>query len=193
MSYSSDPGKADAPYIPPPPPAKRRSPWMFVGIGCGLLFLLVVGGIAVVSVTFVNKVKTAMNAPFDKEAALKSLEDVPIYPGATVDEQTSKAQRAVFQIMEKVMPAESMTALAFVTEDDSDKIIDWYNKKLESLGYSQHESGSMSGAGSSTIAQQQYKKGKDVVMVQIQRNTRPKEEGTNFLILLRLKNIKGKM
>lgn len=190
MSYNNDPGRADV-YTPPPPPAPRRSPWLYVGVGCGLVTLLTVGAIIFASMAFVNNIKTAMNQPINKAQVLLSLGDIPLYPGATFDEKITKAQRATFSMMQKVIPADSINTAAFSTSDSGDKIADWYDKKMEALGYTPSSGGNLTGMGSSSIVQQQYKKGQDLALVQVQRN--PGDDKKNNLVLMRFVNIKGKI
>lgn len=188
MSFRDGSATPDA-YSAPLPP-RRRSPWLYVGLGCGLLTLLTVGGVIAASYMFVNKIKSEIAKPIDKTAVIKSLGDLPVYPGAQFNENMTKAQRATFAAMAKVMPTTSISAAAFETPDKSDKVFDWYDTKLTSLGYSSYDGGNMTGLGSDKYAQQQYKKGDDLALVQVQRH--PQAEGKNLLVLIRFVGFKGK-
>jgi hypothetical protein len=56
-------------------PEKRRSPWLYVGLGCGALVLLVVVGVVVSGLWLATKVKDVaaeMNDPVVREAKVKS-------------------------------------------------------------------------------------------------------------------------
>lgn len=205
---SFDTGQAGA-YVPPPPPARaRRSPWLYVGIGCGLLFLLVVGGCVAALGIMGNRIQQEMKKPINKQEVLAALKDAPIYPNAQFHEQATKGGRAGLSLMSRFLPAESTAVAAFVTADDDDKVLSWYEKKLPTLGYQPATQGGNVNfnAGAAGAKQRQYKKGQDMLMVQVQPN-RQRGDGSsggdassgaggsssgNVIVLMRFNGLRGK-
>jgi hypothetical protein len=153
-------------YVPPPPPAtSRRSPWLYVALGCGLFTVLLVGGcVAFISIAG-NKLAQEMKKPLDKAALQREMADVPTYPGAKIDEKSTKAAGAVFGFMKGMMKkGQSMTFAAYTTPDDDAKVLAWYDKAMTAAGYQRAKGTAKSG---NVEEQRMYRKGDVIVMVQI--------------------------
>jgi hypothetical protein len=178
MSYNN-PGGA---YVPPPPPAARRSPWMFVGIGCGALVLIAVIGMAVLFGNLSKTIGEEMKKPFDVVQVKKSLKDMPEYPNAQFDETMSKAVRGGLSIFAKMMPAEETVAIGYKTSDTPDKVLTWFDENMPKHGYVADTSG-----GQANVKQNQYKKGNDRVIVQAQE-----QQGGTVISVIRFNGFKGK-
>jgi len=180
MSYR-DPG---IPYIPPPP-APRRSPLLYFGIGCGVLLLLMAGCAGY----FVNQFMIAANKPLDKDAALKAMGDAPIYPGAQLNETMTKTQRVIAHGFGRMTPADRLEAVAYSTVDSPEQVLAWYEKTMPKKGFEESASGDYSKFGRGTL-QKQYRKGNDLVLVQAQQQTR--ETDNTVLVLMRFYNLREK-
>lgn len=185
MSFDSGAGQA-APYTPPPPPppAKTRSPWLYVGLGCGLLAVLVMGGCVAAAMFAGRQITEDMKKPINRQETMAALADTPIYPGATFNETGSKAGRASLGLMKRVIPADSTAIAAFVTKDNRETVQGWYDKKMPALGYQPVTGGGANFAGN---GQRQYKKDKNMVIVQVQNAK--KTEGSTIM-LMRFNNIR---
>ena len=134
------PGQA-APYYPPPPaPARRgRSPWVWVGLGCGLVSLLFIGGCLTVAFVggkrLVEQVEQSQNQPLTEQEVRRALEGTPIYPDARVDIPMSKTLRAVASVTSGITGALTggrgkMAAGAFRAPAPPPKVIAWYDQKF---------------------------------------------------------------
>ena len=190
MSYS-DPGAA---YGPPPPPARARSPWMFVGIGCGALLLLVVVAIAVFIGNLSKTMQAEMQKPYDRAAVMKSLRDTPVYPNALFHEESSKAMRAALSSFKWAMPADEIVAIAYYTNDTPEKVMTWYDEVMPKKGYEPRTSGGM--PTRQDVIQNQYQKGNDRVMIQVQNapgnNPQGQTQGRTMIAVFRFNGFKGK-
>jgi len=164
-------------YTPPPPAdVKRgRSPWFYVGIGCGLILLLLVGSCAAFSV----KVASMMNQPFNVQQEVQKL-GVPAYPGAQVDETQSKAGRATLQIMKGAMKATQSTVVAFRTDDLSGEVFAFYDNSLNKAGFKQVRGGAQARAN-----QHMYVNAKSRSMVMVQVQDSPGEKGERTIVVMR--------
>ncbi|GAB4462574.1 MAG: hypothetical protein OHK0029_29720 [Armatimonadaceae bacterium] len=122
MSYRDPGGSFD---ITASPPAKRRSPWLFFGIGCGALTLALVAFVG----TLIFAMRQEMQKPLDIKAVQKELgPQPPIYPGAKLDEVMTKAQRAGARFHGK-------TVVAFYTDQPSNEVFYWYDRVMPAMGY----------------------------------------------------------
>ena len=185
---SVEPGQYGA-YTPPPPPAARRSPWLWVALGCGGAVLLGFVGCASISAVFMNRMKTEMSKPLDKAAIKKGLKDTPIYPGATLDENGTKGAHVGIGLFKGMggkagEVINSMEIAAFKTPDSADKILAWYDTTLTKDGYKQVRSQQSPVSGGE---QHSYQRGSDVVMVQIPQSTR----GVSFILTRAAEGGKG--
>jgi len=183
MSYR-DPG---VPYIPPPPPATRRSPLLYFGIGCGVLLLLMAGCTAVFLVQFKNAATEELKKPLDKTAALEAMGDAPIYPGAQLDEQMTKVQRVATNFVRRVTPADRMELVAYSTVDTPDKVMAWYEQVMPKKGFQESNSADFTKLGRSTM-QKQYRKDNDLVVVQVQQRTKATDD--NVIVMMRFYNLR---
>jgi hypothetical protein len=181
MSYNN-PGGA---YIPPPPAAdRRRSPWLFVGIGCGALALLAVVAMAIFIGNLSKNIQAEMKKPYDIAQVKRSLKDAPQYPNSQFDETMSKAVRAGMSTVARMMPADETVVIAYKTTDAPDKVIGWYDDAMPKKGYTADTAGQMPGRAG--VQQAQYKKGNDRVLVQAQSQ----EQGT-IISVIRFNGFKG--
>jgi hypothetical protein len=183
MSYR-DPG---VPYIPPPPPPRRSSPLLYFGIGCGILVLLTAGCMGYFAIQFKNAAVEAMKKPLDKDAALKAMGDAPIYPGAQLNENMTKIQRATMNVLSRMTPASRMEIVAYSTVDSPEQVMAWYDKVMPKKGFEESASGDYSKFGRGTL-HKQYRKGNDLMVVQAQQQTR--ETDNNVLVLIRFYNLR---
>lgn len=175
----------NAGYVPPPPaPRRARSPWMFVGIGCGTLALLFVVTVAIVANKFVGTMREEMKKPLNITETKKAMGDVPEYQNATLDETMTKAQRATTSILKMSLQASDVALLAYRTEDKPDRVIDWYADQMEKRGYK--EASNFNTAG---VAQGQYRKGSEAVMVQCQPDKA--HEGDAYIIVMHFTGVKA--
>ena len=83
-----------ASYTPPtpslePPGRRPKSPWLYVSLGCGFLVLLAFGGCVGAGVMLSNKVNQEMKLPVTEAQVTHDLGDMPRYPGAKLDTQTT--------------------------------------------------------------------------------------------------------
>jgi hypothetical protein len=184
MSYR-DPG---IPYTPPPP-APRRSPLLYFGIGCGALLLLMAGCIGVVTYKAADAMKAALKEPLDKDAALKAMGDAPIYPGAQLNDVMTKTQRVVARGLGRLTPADRLEIVAYTTVDPPDQVLDWYEKTMPKKGFEESSSADYSKFGRGTL-QKQYRKGNDLVLVQAQQQTR--ETDSTVIVMMRFYNLREK-
>ena len=202
MSYTPPPAPNPAPspfggpngaYVPPPPPPSKKSPWLFVGLGCGLLILLSFGGCVLLLGSVGKNIAAEMKKPLDTKAVLADLGDIPKYPDAQLSENMTKAQRAVFgnAIMKAAMKGNEPKVAAFQTKDGVDKVLTWYDKAMDKAGYEPAASTKFPNMGNGSADQKQYRKGADGVVVQVQRNTAD-ETGKNptLIVVVRMNNMK---
>ena len=174
MSFDSGPGG-----YTPPAPKKALSPWAWVGIGCGTLTVLAMGGCIAAGVMFKNAMeKTA--SPEQVMAELQSAE-VPIYPNATFDENATKAAGAAGGMMGMFSGGKiKMHMGAFTVADPAPKVQTFYQDKLGPIGYSPMNQEMKNPAGRG-VEQRQYKKGDVMVMVQTQ-NPPPGKTGCVLIL-----------
>jgi hypothetical protein len=178
MSYR-DPGDS---YVPPPPPKPRRSPWMFVGIGCGVLTLLVVGMFGLLAYKINQEIK---NSPFDLAANRRAMGDTPIYPGSELDEEMTRAQYVTLKMGGGIfgsLKADSIVTETRLTGEPIEDVQDYYWKVMIGRRYKSIPQPEIMGARSVL-----YRKGTDALLVQVQAV--PKLGG-NAIVLMRFTNFK---
>lgn len=129
-------------YPPGAPPAKRGKPWwVWLLGGCGCFMLVCLLAFAGTAWWAWSQWTTAMNevGPLDEATVKRNLGEVPVYPGAKLDETTSKAILAICRIVEKWIgekPGSMVQAGGFFsTSDASGKIIAWYDKQMAKAGW----------------------------------------------------------
>ncbi len=200
MSYTPPPaseqgpspfGNQNAPYVPPPPPPSRKSPWLFVGLGCGLLMLLSFGGCILFVGNLGKNIAADMQKPLDKKAVMASMGDVPMYPDAPLSEMMTKAQRSVFNnpLMKGAMKGNTMEVAAFETKDSAEKVGEWYDKAMDKAGYEPMKSTKMPNMGNGSAEQKQYRKGADAVLIQAQPSKGSSSAATT-IVIVRMPNFK---
>jgi hypothetical protein len=138
---------------------------------------------------FFGNLSKEMQKPFDLPAAQKIMADTPIYPNAQFDENMSKGARTGLGFVKGAMPATEATAIAYSTSDTADKVLSWYDAEMPKNGYKPMSGGESPAAMGAK--QNQYQKGKDVVMVQTQNPKAPGYDGKTVIILMRLNNLQG--
>lgn len=180
MSYR-DPGES---YVPPPPPKPKRSPWMFVGIGCGVLALLVVGVFGLLAYQIQQEIK---NNPFDAQKNRIAMGDTPVFPGSELDDEMTQAQYAGLKIggMFGNLKADKVTCETRLTSESVDDIQDYYWKIMTSRRYKSIPQPEIAGARAVL-----YRKDNDALMVQVQAV--PKFGG-NAIILMRFWNFRDEI
>jgi hypothetical protein len=168
MSFDSGPGG-----YAPPAPKKALSPWAWVGIGCGTLTVLGLGGCIAMGVMFKNAIDKAPTP----EVVMAELEkaEVPIYPGATFDvDQTKMASGTAGGMIGLFSGGKiKMHMGAFSVADPASKVQEFYQDKLGPIGYSTMNQEFKNPAGRN-MEQRQYKKDGVMVMVQTQNPARGK-------------------
>ena len=176
MSYR-DPGDS---YIPPPPPKPKRSPWMFVGIGCGVMALLVAGAFGLLTNQIYQEIK---NNPLTAEKIRQEMGDSPVYPGAEIDIEMTQAQYAGLKVggMFGKLKAEKVATETRLTSDSSEDVHDYYWKLMTSRRYKSLPQPEIAQARAVL-----YRKDNDALLVQTQPI--PKLGG-NAIILIRFTNL----
>jgi hypothetical protein len=159
-------------------PKKGRSPWMWVGLGCGLTVLLAFGGCVALMGVIGQRAAQEMGKPITQRDVMAELGDIPVYQPSTFDETMTKGVR----FGSSLFPGKMVTAVAFDTPDEPDKIIDWYQQQLSERGYQKLQS---QPTFNSKITQANFKKGSQSIIVQIQD---AKAGGQKYtMVLMRMK------
>jgi hypothetical protein len=163
---------------------KSRSPWMWVGIGCGVSALLAFGG-CIAFVGFVGqKAAQEMGKPIGQQEAIAKLGDVPIYQPSTFNETMTKGA----QFGSSLIPGQIVSAaVAFETQDNPDRIIRWYQQELAAKGYHQLPK---QPTLSDNITQASFQKESDGILVQVQNASSSAK--AYMLLLMRMKLPKSK-
>ena len=184
-------GQAAPYYAPPAPPRRGLSPWAWVGIGCGLFTLLGIGGCVAFIAVVGKQVSSEMQKPINREEILASLGDTPRYPNAQFDDNGTKAGRIGLNLTKRLIPARSSVVAAFVTRDDADKILSWYDAEMKKRGFQSGASAGGTGlsGGPNGARQRQYRKDDDVAIVQVQRGSGAAAQGASMIILMRFNGV----
>jgi len=172
-------------YVPPPPPdAGRRStsPWVYVGVGCLALVLLVMGGIGFM----VWKFSRMITAPVDKQEVLRSLGPVPVYPKATFDEMTTKIANTTGSLMKGALGGKTMVGAAFRAPAAPNTVITWYDAQLFKQNYHVIRTRQNTVNPVEGQSQRQYFKTGEAVIVQAQPAPEDKgaSGGDNSLVMV---------
>ncbi|WP_404789002.1 hypothetical protein [Altericista sp. CCNU0014] len=120
-----------SPNVSPPGPKRPRSPWVWVGLGCGTALLLTFGGCVLLFGTIGQRAAQEMGKPLDRQEAIAKLGDTPIYQPSTFNETMTKGAR----LGSSIFPGAMVSAAAFNTSDGPDKVIGWYEQQLAAKGY----------------------------------------------------------
>jgi hypothetical protein len=164
---------------PPPPPRSAKSPWLWVGLGCGGLLLLGFGGCAAFVATIGTKMKAEMAKPYDPAATQAAMGDTPVYPGSTQDEMTTKALRVMEPMMKLKFSSATIAGVAYNTSDDFTKVAAWYSEKLQKAGYTpKKEDANLD----------EYQKGEEIITLQDSKN---KVSGRTTFMIMRLHGVKN--
>lgn len=168
----------------PTGPKKSQSPWMWVGIGCGVTALLAFGGCVAFLGVVGQKAAQEMGKPITKEAAIAKLGDIPVYQPSTFSETMTKGA----QFGSSLIPGQIVSAVvAFETKDNPEQIIRWYQQELTAKGYQQLPK---QPTLSSNITQASFQKESDGILVQIQDSSGSTK--AYMLLLMRMKLPKSK-
>jgi hypothetical protein len=142
MSYPNNNNNSGVAY--PTAPKKQRSPWFYVGMGCLGLFVLSLGTCVTIGAVGFNKIRNSegykkmqqeMSKPFDGEAIQKEMAGIPEYPGATLNETSTKAARMATGYMSMVLEKKKMSTAAYTVKEPPAEVVAWYEKKMPEAGY----------------------------------------------------------
>lgn len=175
---SLDDTRQTAPYVPPPPPPRQgRSPWLWVGLGCGLLVLLTFGGCVAATLLVGNRMQEEMRRaekePLTEQQVRAALRPVPIYPGAKVDIPETKMLRVVTKTVGGFTRAltrgkMTMEMAVFRAPAPPDKVIGWYDTKFADWRKLDPRSGGVfSGQTEAITDSRGYARGDQQVIVQV--------------------------
>jgi hypothetical protein len=146
----------------PTGPKKSRSPWMWVGLGCGVTALLAFGGCVAFIGVVGQKAAQEMGKPITQKEAIAKLGDVPIYQPSTFNETMTKGA----QFGTSLIPGQIVSAaVAFETKDDPERILRWYQQELTAKGYHQLPK---QPTLNSNLTQASFQKESDGILVQVQ-------------------------
>jgi hypothetical protein len=185
MSYPDNNNPRPSTDYPMAP--KKKSPWLYVGLGCLGLFVLSLGTCVTLGVVATQKFKAEMVKPLDKETIKQEMAGIPEYPNATLDETATKGARTAMGMASFLMKGKKMSMAAYDTKESPSDIIAWYEPKMVEAGYetSDASSASLKKMGINTSSKGVVRMFiKDQEMVQVQSQEGSKEK--NVLILLRM-------
>jgi hypothetical protein len=164
------------PNASPSGPKKPRSPWVWVGLGCGTAILLTFGGCVAFLGLVGQRAAQEMGKPLDRKEVLAKLGDTPIYQPSTFNETMTKGAR----IGSSLFPGQMMSAAAFNTGDTPKQIITWYEQQLSSKGYQKLSEQPSLNRESTQV---QFQKQSDGIIVQVQEATATSPKGYTFLLM----------
>ena len=130
---ANGPGQFGGYTPPPPPPSSKKSPWLYVGLGCGALILLSFGGCVLAGVAL----KNTLTKPVDLAAAKASMGDTPVYPGSKLDETFTRAGGFVGMAMKAAVHAETSAVAGYSSPDPISKVFPYFESQLKKEGYTQ--------------------------------------------------------
>jgi hypothetical protein len=137
--------------------------------GCGGCVVIVIIGMVAAGLGFANMWKGASKdlPPITPQNIQQLMGEVPLYPGSTLDATTTQIVWGGVRMGEKAAgkPPGSIFKVVAVcrTQDPPDKILEYYDQTLKGAGWQPAETKNNSGR-----EQKVYRKGQDVVMVQVQ-------------------------
>jgi hypothetical protein len=168
----------------PTGPKKSRSPWMWVGIGCGVTTLLAFGGCVAFLSVVGQKAAQEMGKPITKEDAIAKLGDIPIYQPSRFNETMTKGA----QFGSSLIPGQIVSAaVAFETQDNPERVIRWYQQALAAKGYHQLPK---QPTFNSDLTQASFQKESDGILVQVQDSRSSAKAYMLLLMRMRLSNAK---
>jgi len=146
--------------------------WLLSGCaGCALLAVIAVVAVGIAGVNFMKDVSNV--GPVTPQTVQQSLGDVPIYPGATLDETTTRAVLTGLGVAKKVVGGADKFpfkgAGVFDTPADGDKVLAWYDKRLKASGWTAAKTSQTN----QDAEQRMYQKSGETVLVQAQ----PRSDG----------------
>jgi hypothetical protein len=152
--------------------------------GCLLLLIILVAVGAYLGKGFVDQLSKEAG-PTTAATVAESLGEIPMYPGGTIELNATKALRLVFLGIERASGKKSGTivrGIAFInTPQDEQRVLDYYQEQLTKLGWKRQET---SGAARGGAAQQRaYRKGNELVIVQVQPRRDEAGSGTTVLLM----------
>ncbi len=166
--------------VSPSGPKKPRSPWMWVGLGCGVTALLTFGG-CVAFLGFVgNRAAQEISKPLNQKEVIAKLGDTPIYQPSTFNEVMTKGAR----FGSSLFPGEMVSAAAFDTSADPNQVIDWYQQQLSEKGYQKLPGQSNVNSKATQVS---FQKGSESIIVQIQEATSATSPKKYTFLLMRMK------
>jgi predicted ATP-binding protein involved in virulence len=164
----------------PSGPKKPRSPWVWVGLGCGTAALLTFGGCAALLSLVGQRAAQEMKKPLNQKEVLAKLGDIPIYQPSTFNESMTKGAR----FGSSLFPGSMMSAAAFDTSDSPNQIVDWYEQQLSAKGYKRMpEQPNLN----SKLKQVQFQKQSESIIVQVQETSASGPQKSYTLLLMRMK------
>ena len=174
----------------PPAPKKALSPWAWVGIGCGTLTVLGLGGCIVGGVMLKNAVESASkNATPEQTMAELKKSQIPIYEGAEFEPKVTKATSVASGAMAMISGGKiKMYVAAFNVPDPAPKVQAFYETKLGALGFSPMKE-EFKNPGGRSVQQKQYSKGDEAVIVQTQAPVKPGSDGC-VLALIKMTGVR---
>jgi hypothetical protein len=111
-------------------PKKPTSPWVWVGLGCGITALIAFGGCVGLGILGQRAVEE-FNKPVDPKEAIAKLGDIPIYQPSTFNELSTKSAR----LGGSIVPGALVSIVSFDTSDPPNQVMKWYEQKLADKGY----------------------------------------------------------
>ncbi len=169
-----------SPNASPSGPKKPRSPWVWVGLGCGTAILLTFGGCVALLGLVGQRAAQEMGKPLNQKEVFAKLGDTPIYQPSTFNETMTKGAR----IGGSLFPGAMVSTAAFNTKDGPNQIIDWYEQQLSAKGYQK-----MPGPPnlSSTSTQVSFQKQSESIIVQVQDAAAANSQKSYTLLLMRMR------
>jgi len=174
-------------YSPPPPPSGGGSNWWkWVLGGCGGCLLLVIIAMTVGGFAIKNMFDRVAGkvGPVDPVSIQAKFGDVPLYPGASLDVNTTRMMMQMMAVGESFggkKVGDIFRGIAVLsTQDAAEKVFSYYQQTLTSRGWvraQEQERGSNARA-----VQRAYRKGNEFVMVQVQ-NRQDQQPGTMIILM----------
>lgn len=174
--YPSGGGPGYGPGFPPPgqgfgPPPRRGRPWwVWALFGCGGCALLAAILVAVLSFSAFNAFQSVSKqvGPVNQASIQQSLGEVPLYPGSTLDTSTTQSTLVTYRLLETNLmhrkPGSVFRAVAAQqTSDSADKVVKFYDQKLEAAGWKKSQT-----TATGFAEQRQYRKGNEMLIIQAQ-------------------------
>lgn len=146
------------------PGKKASSLWRSLGIGCGVLAVLGLGGCIGLAVL----VKGAIDTPIDpqKNLAILTAAKIPVYPGAKLDARFSQINGKMFSTMTSFTGGKAKVATAALdVPAPALTVRRWYGEKLPPLGFKEETSQENVAVGT-RVDQVQWSRGEEKLFIQ---------------------------